>query len=110
MSGTRLCALDDVADGGSAGFTVEAEGGRTAMFVVRRGDAVFGYVNACPHIGAPLNFLPDVFLNLDKTHIQCSTHGALFDVADGTCVSGPCKGQRLKPVGVTLRDGTLFVG
>lgn len=105
MTETRLCALSDIADGASAGFTV---GGR-ALFIVRRGDSVVGYVNSCPHIGAPLNFQPNGFLNVEKSHIQCSTHGALFQIDDGLCVSGPCLNAVLEPVAVSVRDGDVVV-
>lgn len=109
MTDTRLCALDDIADGGSAGFTFGGDFGRHAVFAVRKGQAVHVYVNSCPHIGAPLNFSPDGFLSIDKTHILCSTHGAQFTIPDGVCVLGPCKGERLKALGVDVRDGSVFV-
>ena len=97
----RLCALTDIPDGGS-----ERIGGYLA---VRRGPSVFVYVNRCPHIGAPLDFRPGQFLNLEKTHILCSLHWALFNIEDGLCVAGPCAGDRLQAVATEVRDGVLYV-
>jgi nitrite reductase/ring-hydroxylating ferredoxin subunit len=107
--GQALCALADIADPGGRGFVVERDGEKQEIFVVRRGASVFGYANDCPHVGTPLDWQPDVFLNVDKTLIQCSTHGALFRIADGVCVEGPCRGDRLRAVRVTLVDGMVVL-
>lgn len=108
-AGQALCALADIADPGGRGFVVERDGEKQEIFIVRRGQSVFGYVNDCPHVGTPLDWQPDVFLNVDKTLIQCSTHGALFRIADGVCVEGPCRGDRLKAVHVKLVDGMVVL-
>ena len=67
------------------------------------------YVNACPHIGTPLDWVPDRFLSADGSRIVCATHGAEFAIADGECLRGPCLGDRLEPVKIQIKDGTLFV-
>ena len=64
-------------------------------FLVRHGGRVLAYVDSCPHTGAPLNWEPDRFLDIDQRYIQCATHGALFRIDDGLCVQGPCAGQSL---------------
>ena len=110
MTRARLCPLADIADGESNGFVVTRPGGeRVAVLAVRRGAQVFAYVNSCPHTGAPLDFLPGVFLTLDKTLIQCATHGALFRIEDGFCIKGPCAGKSLVPVSVAVKDGTVHL-
>src|SRR5258705_313796 len=43
----------------------------------------------------------------DGRHFQCSTHGARFRIADGYCVAGPCQGERLAAVAVTVEDGVV---
>ena len=103
---TVLCALDELADPGGRGFVVE---GRAPMFVIRRGDAVYGYENVCPHRGMPLDWKPDTFLTVDKTEIICATHGALFRIGDGECVAGPCPGARLTPVPVRVDGGLVML-
>jgi len=40
-------------------------------------------------------------------HFQCSTHGARFRIADGYCVAGPCRGERLSAVAVRVEDGVV---
>ena len=105
----RLCRQDDLADLGTRGLTVQTQHGLQDIFLVRRGDAVYAYVNHCPHTGSPLDWQPDQFLNLDRTLIQCATHLALFRIDDGHCVAGPCQGQSLTPMAVTLKDGWVIV-
>jgi nitrite reductase/ring-hydroxylating ferredoxin subunit len=80
------------------------------MFVVRRGDDVWGYVNACPHQHIPLNYFPDRFVSRDQPLIMCANHAALFNFDDGYCVSGPCAGESLQQIPVVVRDGVVEVG
>ncbi|UEM21117.1 Rieske 2Fe-2S domain-containing protein [Skermanella mucosa] len=110
----ELCRLGEIPDGTGRGFTLRAGGAAVGsapldILVVRRGDGVVGYVNSCPHARSPLDWTPDRFMSLDGRHIQCATHGALFEIGTGLCVSGPCLGSFLTPVGVTVRDGRVFV-
>ena len=105
---TRLCALQDLTDPGSAVFPLPHSTNGEQLMVIRRGDAVYGYLNNCPHTGSPLDWVPGVFLDLEKTYIQCATHDALFRIDDGECLHGPCLGQYLQPVALECRDGWVF--
>ena len=105
---TRLCRLADIADPGGKGVTLElGGGGRREIVVIRRGDEIFAYVNACPHIGTTLETFPDQFLTRDRREILCTTHGARFRIVDGYCVAGPCLGLGLTPIAIRLRDGEI---
>ncbi len=109
MTALRLCNFDDVPDGGSAGFVAEFPDRKLGVMVLRRGADVFVYENMCPHIGMPLDFKPGQFLDVERKHIICSTHGALFHIEDGRCFSGPCRGDRLTRINAEVRDGGLYV-
>jgi nitrite reductase/ring-hydroxylating ferredoxin subunit len=101
-AGRVLCRAEDIADGQAKGFYLGEGPAARALFVVRDGSKLHGYVNACPHLGTPLEFRPDRFISADGKHILCSTHGALFEIDGGYCVSGPCAGKRLTPVRVAI--------
>ncbi|MBN9508913.1 MAG: Rieske (2Fe-2S) protein [Alphaproteobacteria bacterium] len=103
-----LCRLTDLPDGSARGFG-PAPGGFTGLFAVRQGDEVFVYVNACPHLGTPLDWTPDRFLAADGRYIVCATHGAEFRIADGACLRGPCLGERLERVMIEIKDGVVLV-
>lgn len=105
----KLCDLDDIEDGDSGGFFAGHDGQMKSFIVVRQGPRAFVYLNSCPHIGSPLDFAPGRFLNPDKSMILCSTHGALFRIEDGYCVSGPCAEQSLRPVAFSIRDGAIYL-
>lgn len=117
QSATRLCALDDIDNPGSAAFDVGDAlsgvlGERWAgfeVFVVRQGEQLHGYINACPHTSGPLDWTPGQFLDAEKKRIQCSTHHALFKADDGLCIAGPCIGQSLVPVSLRVEAGAVWL-
>ncbi|MEN8174985.1 MAG: Rieske 2Fe-2S domain-containing protein [Pseudomonadota bacterium] len=113
-----LCHIDEIADPGSRGFVLPPDPGKPVpeagerdadLFVVRRGARVFGYLNRCPHTGAPLEWLPHQFLDAENRLIQCSLHGARFFPETGACVDGPCAGEGLRPVALELVDGQIHL-
>ena len=106
-AGVTLGALDMIADGAARSFVVQLRAGRFHGFVVRRGEAVHGYVDRCPHAGVPLAQRLDDYLSPDGTLIACSWHGALFRVESGLCVGGPCAGQRLAAWPVAVENGAI---
>jgi nitrite reductase/ring-hydroxylating ferredoxin subunit len=105
----RLCALSDLASPGSARFDLELGPGNHGLCVVRKGGQVHGYLNRCPHTGAPLDWQPGQFLTAEGDLIQCSLHGALFRIEDGHCVWGPCAGDALTRMPLTLRGDDIYL-
>jgi len=76
---------------------------------IRSGKKIFVYINSCPHIGSPLDFTPGDFLDQKKQYILCSTHGALFRIDDGYCISGPCQGKGLEKVETAVNDKNIII-
>lgn len=110
MIEVELCRLAELDDPGSRGFSIpRTDDEPLELFVVRRGGDVYAYRNQCPHTGAPLEWQPDQFLDFDGSFIQCAMHGALFDIARGRCLRGPCVGDHLPPLSVVLRGGSVFL-
>ncbi|MAN80709.1 MAG: (2Fe-2S)-binding protein [Rhodospirillaceae bacterium] len=105
MTEHTLCRLDDIADGGSAGFEVAGK----SVMAIRQGDQVYAYVNSCPHVGTPLDMWPGRFLTRDGEYILCATHGALFRIEDGHCVAGPCVGRGLTPVETRVENDVVNI-
>ena len=109
MTGRRLCRAEEIPEGGGRGFRFGSGPDLQMVFVVRRHGALHAYANACPHMGTPLNFLPDRFFDRAGEHLLCATHGALFRPADGFCVEGPCAGKSLKPAAIRIVAGELVL-
>lgn len=102
----RLCTLASIEDEEARGFTLGSGTNRLELLIYRRGGAVFGYVNCCPHAGTPLEMEPDRFMTADGSLLLCHTHGALFEPTSGLCVAGPCRGKRLPPLDLVIEpDG-----
>lgn len=109
VSGRRLCRAEEIPEGGGRGFRFGSGPDLLMVFVVRRRGALHAYENACPHMGTPLNFLPDRFFDRSGEHLLCATHGALFRVADGFCVEGPCAGKSLRPAAIHIVDDEIVL-
>jgi nitrite reductase/ring-hydroxylating ferredoxin subunit len=104
-----VCRFDELLDPGSRAFTMGSGEWPLRGFVVRRGAAVFGYLNRCPHAGHPLNFSPDDFFSPERTLLMCRSHGARFDISTGLCVAGPCAGAHLRSIAVSIEHGYIML-
>lgn len=104
MSRYFLCNKKDISNFNARGFSVETAAGNVELFVLKQEQSISGYLNNCPHVNVPLNWQPDEFMSLEATHIQCATHGALFSLDDGLCVSGPCRGQSLSSIPIEVDE------
>lgn len=102
-----VCRLEELADPGARGFSPPGARFPDEYFVVRRGRAVYGYRNLCPHAGSFLNWKPDAFLTRDRSLIMCSAHGALYEIASGRCAGGPCDGRALEPLPVVVEGSEV---
>jgi len=97
---TVLCKVSEIEEDSARGFDIDGQ----SVFAVKKDGQLFVYINSCPHIGIPLEFQPDEFLDMEKRFIQCANHGALFEIETGDCIAGPCAGQALKAVPFNIED------
>lgn len=109
-----ICSLNDIPSRRAQGFQlmVVAEDGSARpwpIIVVRWGRQVFGYLNRCPHNGVHLDWERNQFLDPNGTRLMCGKHGSLFELGSGLCVDGPCKGQGLTPVALSVIDDDICV-
>ncbi|QMI45707.1 Rieske (2Fe-2S) protein [Burkholderia sp. MBR-1] len=105
----RLASVADLPDPGARGFDPDGAG-RDTIFVVRRGEQLHAWRDACPHFGdTPMAWRKDAYLNGDATRIVCHAHGAQFDMASGVCLLGPCLGRRLIAVPIEVTEDGYVV-
>ena len=102
---TELCRTGDLEEATSKGFRSH----RGPVFAVKYDNEIYVYQNECPHLGINLEFREDEFLDQEGRLIQCSTHGALFEIETGNCLSGPCQGEHLSKVDFKIENDTIFV-
>tara|TARA_B110000503_G_C7016878_1_gene358101 strand:+ start:107 stop:490 length:384 start_codon:yes stop_codon:yes gene_type:complete len=101
---TLLINSYEIEEGQSRGFVIDG----TNLFIVRHQGKVVAYRNSCPHLKVPLEWLPNQFLDYDKQFIHCATHGALFTIDHGLCISGPCHRKSLTSLSVEERDDKIY--
>jgi nitrite reductase/ring-hydroxylating ferredoxin subunit len=102
MSKIYLCQTRDIKEYQTKGFTIEIGDDSLDFFLLKQDGQIRAFLNFCPHLGIPLNWQPDEFMSMEGTHIQCSTHGALFQLEDGYCFSGPCRGESLTALNLKI--------
>lgn len=99
--GQVLCRFDAVDDGAAVAVEAVLDGDLENLILVRCGALVRAYRNVCPHAGRRLDWAPGRFLLRDGI-LTCAVHGACFRAESGLCVGGPCRGQSLREVPVTI--------
>ncbi len=102
-----LCRTTDIEDPGSKSFELKIKRKNRSIFVVHKDGKFFAYYNQCPHTGASLEWQEHQFLDLDRTLIQCATHDALFTINSGECIAGPCTGDALQTIPLSIENGEI---
>lgn len=103
-----IAHVDDVAPGCTRKFILHCDGTEIEAFVLNYRGNFYAYVNRCCHIPMAMDWVDNQFFTDDSAHVQCATHGALYDPATGECVAGPPLGRCLVPVPLLIRDGQIF--
>jgi len=106
----RVCHLSELGTGSALGVDPE-HCGRDTVFVVKKGERVFAYRDACPHYegATTLPWRKDAYLDSTAEFIVCAAHGAEFEVETGLCVRGPCKGDVLTSVPLSIASDGIIV-
>ncbi|GLQ50274.1 Rieske (2Fe-2S) protein [Dyella flava] len=104
----RLCRLDDMPDGEAIALDVLLPEGEESVILHRQGGQVNAWLNICPHAGRRLDWAPGKFL-ISKGMLICAAHGASFNVDNGECIGGPCKGESLRGVPVRVELGEVLL-
>lgn len=103
-----LCRVDDIADPGVHEVHTTLAGANESLLLLRSGEQVRAYLNVCPHAGRQLNWAPGKFL-LESGLLICAVHGASFNIPDGRCVMGPCRGASLSEVALRIDQGAIHL-
>ncbi len=107
--GLFVCASGDLLDGGlGVRFPVVAFGSEATGFAVRYGGKVYAYLNRCAHVPVELDWFKGEFFESGKLHLMCSAHGAIYVPDTGVCAGGPCRGGKLRPIGVHEVEGDVY--
>lgn len=104
-----LIAPEALAEGQPVSIKVLIDKEEIPVIAVKSAGTVHVYRNQCPHQGRLLDFAPGRVLAKDGT-LVCAAHGAVFAMADGRCLQGPCRGEALAEFALEPQpDGRLAV-
>ncbi len=106
----RLIALADIADGDFAEVEATLDGDAESLILYRDGDHVRAWLNVCPHAGRRLDWAPGKFLKSREGLLVCAAHGASFELGEGLCVAGPCRGSHLRAIAVSVVGDEVLLG
>jgi len=104
-----LLQVELIEDGGFTEVEVMLDGDAESLILHRDGGDVRAWLNVCPHAGRRLDWAPGKFLKSKDGLLVCAAHGASFELAEGQCVAGPCRGDRLRAVAIELRDDAVYL-
>ena len=82
---------------------------REAMVLLGNDGEPRCYLNECRHLPIPIDMGSKRYLTQNKQHLLCGTHGALYRLDDGVCVTGPCLSLALESIPLIEEDGVLYV-
>ena len=104
-----MIAFDSMEDGGFVEVDAMLNGDAESLILYRDGQMVRAWLNVCPHAGRRLDWAPGKFLKSKEGHLVCAAHGASFELVNGDCIAGPCRGDSLRRVAVEIRDGQVVL-
>jgi nitrite reductase/ring-hydroxylating ferredoxin subunit len=104
-----LLPLERLPDGTFAEVEAVIDGDAESLILYRDGDHVRAWFNICPHAGRRLDWAPGQFLKSKDGLLVCAAHGASFELGAGECVAGPCRGEALRAVAVSVHDGAVWL-
>jgi len=104
-----LCDAAGLEEAGRAHvWEVRLWGAPARAFALRFDGRVVAYLNRCAHVPVEMDWEPGRFLDLDRRYILCQVHGAVYEPANGRCIAGPCRGERLMAIDVIEREGHVY--
>ncbi|HBK47718.1 MAG TPA: ferredoxin [Xanthomonadaceae bacterium] len=104
-----IARLEQIPQEGFLEVEAEFEGAPESLVLYRDAAGVRGWLNICPHAGRRLDWAPGQFLKSREGQLVCAVHGAAFDLRDGLCVAGPCRGEALRAVGLRVEDDAVLL-
>ncbi|ELY68743.1 Rieske (2Fe-2S) protein [Natrinema versiforme] len=103
-----IAPLADVPADGTLRCEARRDRRGTELILRRDGSEVSAWRNSCPH-KPTVRLDPGSGAIVRDDQLVCHEHGARFECDDGVCTAGPCRGDALEAVAVTVRDGAVYL-
>jgi len=102
MTATRVCALEELAEGTARKFDVDG----VAIAVVRIGDDVYAIGDVCSHADFSLS---EGEVWCDELEIECPQHSSTFSLLTGVPATLPAT-QPVPVFEASVVDGQIVIG
>lgn len=109
QAGHVIAEAQEIEHGHSRTFVLTCGGKPIEGFVVNFRGKFYAYVNRCCHIPMRMDWVENQFFTRDKRFLICPTHGASYDPTTGLCLDGPCPGEYLESIPVSVKQGQVTV-
>jgi nitrite reductase/ring-hydroxylating ferredoxin subunit/uncharacterized membrane protein len=96
---TKVMAADQLPEGKPVKATVDG----TDIFLLKRGEQIYGLANNCSHLGGPLSEG-----EVEGDSVRCPWHGSRFCLKNGEVLDGPAVHPQ-PALDVVVRDGQIEV-
>lgn len=106
---TKLALIIDLPEDGWSEHSIQSSRGFVSVMLKRSASEFVAFINECPHLGRRLDYAQGEFLETPDGLLVCPAHGATFDLSSGFCVEGPCMGQSLIKLNLSIEDKTIYV-
>ena len=104
-----LCRIDDLVEDKWMTFSAPDGDQNESYMVKKQNENIYVYRNFCPHQGRRLDYAPGEFLETPDKQVVCPAHGATFKTEDGFCTGGPCAGDSLKAIPISIKDKQVYI-
>lgn len=99
---------DELRPGQTKKFWLHCAGREVEAFVLNHAGTFHAYVNRCCHVPMTMDWIENQFFTEDGCHVQCATHGALYEPDSGQCVAGPPLGKNLTRVPLVIEGDDIY--
>lgn len=107
-SGAEIARVEDIPDPGAIVRHFRHEAFYFSLLLTRRGERVWAFENRCAHANYPLERHDGRVVVQQGRYVVCTAHGASYTF-EGQCAGGPCNGDRLTPIAITLSNGAILI-
>lgn len=109
MPQIRIASETDLGEGQTLKFSFRRGSGPVDGFLARFNEKIVAYENVCRHLPLTLDYDDNRFFDSEGKFLICQTHGAMYHPANGHCLKGPCGGESLYPIEISLAEGAVWL-
>ncbi|MBA4149719.1 MAG: Rieske 2Fe-2S domain-containing protein [Verrucomicrobia bacterium] len=109
MNQLRIADAGQLAEGETLKFEFKRAGRLVEGFLACFAGQHVAYENICRHIAISLDYGDGRFFAKDGQHFICQSHGAVYEPLTGVCVRGPCAGDQLKSLRISVENDGVWL-